>query len=86
MAIKVGESSDYNPRKAEIVTLGKLKVYIHHSTGLAFAVLYNIGHGGNGADYSDAWNTFWCLDGVWEPCSDTQVVSPEQLQQIIDEA
>ena len=51
----------------------------------AYAALYNPGHGGNGADYSDAWNQFYCLDGVWDPCSDTEIVSPEKLQSIIDE-
>jgi hypothetical protein len=67
------------------VYLGCLKVFLNPEDGKAFATLYNPGHGGNGVDYSDSWNQFCCLDGVWEPSSNTEIVSPEKLQSIIDE-
>jgi hypothetical protein len=83
------EVSEFNPRVAASDAvceyLGKLKVYLNPKDRKAYAALYNPGHGGNGADYSDAWNQFYCLDGVWDPCSDTEIVSPEKLQSIIDE-
>jgi hypothetical protein len=67
------------------VYLGKLKVYLNPSDGKAFATQYNVGFGGDGVGYSDAWSHFCCLDGVWDSSSNTEVVSPEKLQSIIDE-
>ena len=80
--MKIMESTagkDFTQCQTEYV--GNTRVY--SISGEAFAVAVNPGFGGNGADYSDQWTNYFCLNGVWDADGQTSIVGATELKQLI---